>query len=595
MKNLINLFLCFVVNSALAQQVTLDPVTGEGVLVRGSGVLNDDYVVAGNLSAGYETGFVSRISGTTGFNLWTKAISSPWFSQIFDLAVTPSGNIAVAGEIGSNDGTDGVVALLDQGGNTIWSKVFQTDSAETFRSVTADTAGNLYVFGFKGTSSTNRREVIMKLSSTGAIVWSRQWNRTVGNSHYGYRVRYQGDSLFVFGETLHNARDIHMGVFSADAGNLLAYKVFGDWSNESFLDARVNAYGIYFTFISSNASGVVQIAKVSHGSLSLAGSPQALYPTMGGSMSSGVITLDGPDVYIGGGWNSGFAPRSFVVKMNNSLSVQWARFVTEGVAPSILPFTSAAFVTDGSVCLVDSRSSQSVMTELSPSGQMNSAYCNQPQPFECWALGGWMMETNMLANLSFQSYSPVSSDLLFEDRSIMVTPCGLTVLNISLLSFTGHKEGYTSVIRWEVSGATSEVFEVERLSASGVWESIGSTIPAAPGVSDYSLVDDSPFTGENYYRLKTAYGSIVNYSEIVVVIHDDVSELVVYPNPAAQGEGVSLRGATDEVFVYDQAGRVVQHWLRDNKLFVNAQVVGVYQIVSLSPSGERKVARLIIN
>lgn len=561
--------------------------------MRGSGVIGDDYVVAGNLSAGYETGFVSRISGTTGFNLWTKAISSPWFSQIFDLAVTPSGNIAVAGEIGSNDGTDGVVALLDQGGNTIWSKVFTTDSAETFRSVTADAAGNLYVFGFKGTSSTNRREVIMKLSSTGTIVWSRQWNRTVGISHYGYRVRYQGDSLFVFGQTLHNARDVYVGAFSASTGNLLAYKVFGDWSNEWFLDAQVNAYGIYFTFTSSNASGVIQIAKVSHGSLSLAGSPQVLYPTIGGSMSSGVITLDGSDVYVSGGWNSGFVPRSFVVKMNNSLAVQWARFVTEGVAPSILPFTSAAFVAGGSVCFVDSRSNQSVMTELSPAGQMNSAYCNQPQPFECWVLGGWMMESGAPPNTSFEGYLPASTSLLFEDRSIMATPCGLTVLNISLLGFTGYKEGYTSVLRWEVSGATSEVFEVERLSDLGVWEPVGS-VPAVPGVSSYSLLDESPFTGENYYRLKTAYGSVNNYSGIVVVIHDDVSELVVYPNPAAQGEGVSLRGVTDEVFVYDQAGRVVQHWLRDNKLFVNAQV-GVYQIVSLSPSGERKVARLIIN
>lgn len=592
MKTIFTLFFAFLVGSASAQQVTLDPVNmGEGVLVRGSAMLGDDYVVAGNLSAGFETGFVSRISGATGFSVWTKAIDSPWFSQVFDLSVSGD-DIVVAGEIGSNDGTDGVVMKFDQDGSVLWSKVFTTDSAETFRSVSTDAVGNVYVFGFKGTSSTNRREVLMKLDPSGNMVWSKQWARTPGNSHYGYRVRYQGDSLFVFGQTLHNARDIYLGVFSAATGNLLTYKVFGDWSNEGFLDAKVDASGIYFTFTSSNASGLIQVARVSHGTLALAGSPQTLYPTMGGLMSSGIITLDDGDVYVGGGWNSGFVPRSFLVKMNSSLAVEWAKFLTEGVAPSVLPFTSSAFVVNGGVAVVDARSNQSVLTELSPAGQMSSAYCNQPEPFECWVLGGWVMESNMTSNLFFQGYSPTSTSLLVSDRSIMATPCGLTVLNVSLLDFTGHKEGYTSVLRWDVAGATSEIFHIERLSPDG-WEDIGS-VPATVGGSSYSFVDESPLTGENYYRLRIVYGSIVNYSDVVVVIHDESEGLVLCPNPSSGAEGVNLRGQLDELHVYDQAGREVQHRLYGSKLFVNAQT-GVYQVVTSSSSGERKVARLVIN
>ncbi len=108
-------------------------------------------------------------------------------------------------------------------------------------------------------------------------------------------------------------------------------------------------------------------------------------------------------------------------------------------------------------------------------------------------------------------------------------------LPVKIISFTASAQGKTALIEWSATNEiSSDHYIVERSKDGITFTSISkiSDKGNTGGVNHYSLVDNTPYPGLNYYRLKQVDkdGRFV-YSEIKSVRFNTGKELEVYPNP----------------------------------------------------------------
>ncbi|HUM51009.1 MAG TPA: T9SS type A sorting domain-containing protein [Chitinophagales bacterium] len=114
-----------------------------------------------------------------------------------------------------------------------------------------------------------------------------------------------------------------------------------------------------------------------------------------------------------------------------------------------------------------------------------------------------------------------------------------TVLPIELTTFTGYNDGALNVLNWTTSSERNSLkFEVEKSLDGTNFTYIGER-PAAGNSStprDYTLNDEHPVTGNNYYRLKMVdIDGQFKYSDVILikVAQSEITDgiLNVYPNP----------------------------------------------------------------
>lgn len=134
--------------------------------------------------------------------------------------------------------------------------------------------------------------------------------------------------------------------------------------------------------------------------------------------------------------------------------------------------------------------------------------------------------------------------VLFADFFIDENP---ETLPVELVYFKGKAKGNSSLLYWRTASETNNrEFVIERSGNSLEWHSIGTT----PG-NHYSLQpisyrfeDTSPINGMNYYRLKQMdIDGTFEYSTVVNIEHDFLSDIQVFPNPAKTK--ICLFGITD--------------------------------------------------
>ncbi len=110
-------------------------------------------------------------------------------------------------------------------------------------------------------------------------------------------------------------------------------------------------------------------------------------------------------------------------------------------------------------------------------------------------------------------------------------------LPITMLEFTGQAQGKESLLNWSTAQEdNSDYFLVERSQDGQHFAAIGQVGAAHNSdlTTHYSLVDPSPASGNNYYRLKLVnMDGTSGYTGIVVVnFNASAQVVVVYPNPA---------------------------------------------------------------
>jgi hypothetical protein len=139
-----------------------------------------------------------------------------------------------------------------------------------------------------------------------------------------------------------------------------------------------------------------------------------------------------------------------------------------------------------------------------------------------------------------------------------------TVLPVVLSDFTAVlKKDQTVLLSWLTSEEMNLMdFEVQKSIDGLTWNTIG-TVDAKHNLStpeSYSLIDQNPATGVNYYRLLIQNtDGLTDHSPTRTVTITSVTGISVFPNPASNTVNISLdnAGAETNIMLINSMGQVL--------------------------------------
>jgi hypothetical protein len=136
-------------------------------------------------------------------------------------------------------------------------------------------------------------------------------------------------------------------------------------------------------------------------------------------------------------------------------------------------------------------------------------------------------------------------------------------LPVELMAFTAKvQDNQTNLLEWQTaSEENNDGFEIQKSIDGKSWKNIGTVEGNGTTVeiSNYNFIDESPFDGMNYYRLKQLdfdgqfeYSNIVN---IQTVEQSNNQTLKVYPNPVQ--DNLTIEEGRGIVTIYNMLGQPV--------------------------------------
>ncbi|MBS1663674.1 MAG: T9SS type A sorting domain-containing protein [Bacteroidetes bacterium] len=136
----------------------------------------------------------------------------------------------------------------------------------------------------------------------------------------------------------------------------------------------------------------------------------------------------------------------------------------------------------------------------------------------------------------------------------------LVTLPVTLTSFAAKQLKDKKVeLDWTTASESgSDHFEVDRSNDGETWSAIGQVAAAGSlaAMQQYSFVDDAPYSGLSYYRLKQVDrdGSATISKTLTIHIEEIAAPTMhVYPNPAASY--LVVEGAIQTVSIFNTAGQ----------------------------------------
>jgi hypothetical protein len=184
---------------------------------------------------------------------------------------------------------------------------------------------------------------------------------------------------------------------------------------------------------------------------------------------------------------------------------------------------------------------------------------------------------------------------------------------VNLLSFTGENREKANNLKWTTATeSNNKGFELQRSADGGNFSSIGTINSKAENGNstsalNYSFIDEKPFIGTNYYRLKQIdRDGKATYSS-VVILKGDKSGLqisAVYPSPAKDNLNIAITSTKNEkaaIVITDISGKTIRQINTtlvqgDNNLEINVSTLakGSYYI-RLIMNDEVKTSQFIKN
>ena len=141
----------------------------------------------------------------------------------------------------------------------------------------------------------------------------------------------------------------------------------------------------------------------------------------------------------------------------------------------------------------------------------------------------------------------------------------IVVLPVQWMSFTVSKQGKSALINWATaSEINNEGFEVQKSTDGENFVSIawvaGKGNSAFP--SHYSLTDNSPTLGNNYYRIvQKDFDGKSSTTDKKVVNFEGLSIVNVFPNPSKGEFNITVQSSADAeitLIMYDALGKLVK-------------------------------------
>jgi hypothetical protein len=190
-------------------------------------------------SNGSDDIFIQKFDGNGNF-LWVNTIGGGGADDAWSITTDPNGNVYTIGEfrgtvdfdpgagiinLTSNGGSDIFIQKLDGSGNLLWVKAMGGTSVDVGRSITADSAGNLYTTGgFIGTvdfdpgvgtmnlTSNGGVDIfIQKLDTNGNFLWAKAAGDT-NNDDFGYSITIDTNGNVYTTGVFHEIVDFDPGV-----------------------------------------------------------------------------------------------------------------------------------------------------------------------------------------------------------------------------------------------------------------------------------------------------------------------------------------------------------------------------------------------
>ncbi|MHA1342927.1 MAG: SBBP repeat-containing protein [Promethearchaeota archaeon] len=180
---------------------------------------------------------------------WSKGLQNDNGTNI---AVDSGDNIYVIGYTWSGSEYDGILIKYNSSGNLIWSALIGESNGlnERIYGITVDSKDYIYLTGYKyNNSQLNNDLLIVKYNTTGAELWSRTWDSTIGGLENEGRdiIVDSNDDIYVIGheQNLTSDWDITLVKFNS-SGKKEWYKIWRrSNSDKAFgvaIDSQNNIY-----------------------------------------------------------------------------------------------------------------------------------------------------------------------------------------------------------------------------------------------------------------------------------------------------------------------------------------------------------------
>jgi hypothetical protein len=177
----------------------------------------------------------------------------------------------------------------------------------------------------------------------------------------------------------------------------------------------------------------------------------------------------------------------------------------------------------------------------------------------------------------------------------------VTLVSFTATKFNSNPEQPSALLNWRTaSEINSDRFDIQRSEDGKKWIEIGTVIASGDKTSDtdYSFLDEAPFDGENFYRLKMVdKDSTFTYSRIRNL--DFRSPIVVYPNPVKGKLRITGILADEEpvskVHIWDAAGRLQKQLtgVTDDGIDMTALPTGIYMVTITQRNGSVTVRKVV--
>ncbi|MBL7922500.1 MAG: T9SS type A sorting domain-containing protein [Bacteroidia bacterium] len=183
-----------------------------------------------------------------------------------------------------------------------------------------------------------------------------------------------------------------------------------------------------------------------------------------------------------------------------------------------------------------------------------------------------------------------------------------TPLPIELLKFTANEINESVFLNWTtLNEKNTGYFVVEKSVDARSWENVARVTAAGNSVVrlNYKAIDEKPYKGISYYRLKTVdKDATMHYSDILVFDKLNENPYSIYPNPSDGKLNLKIRTFSGSepihIIIYDALGKIVFEkiiQIEDGKYdydFITLLKDGVYTIRLYNNSGTYN-NKIIIN
>ena len=156
---------------------------------------------------------------------------------------------------------------------------------------------------------------------------------------------------------------------------------------------------------------------------------------------------------------------------------------------------------------------------------------------------------------------PQNISLVSSGSNTATTDCSIVTLPVELIDFTVKQAGMSVQVNWKTgSELNNDYFTVEKSMNGSIWSQIAKVKGAGTTnqLNEYSALDDKPFTGISYYRIKqTDFNGDFQYTNVEKVEFKGTESILVYPQPAKDKLTLVWDGFDGDITWMDFSGQIV--------------------------------------